>query len=153
MLQVGLQRDVVVLIFMSPKTLTSYSWIESLRLAWSHIIETCQNHSWQWLCTRIFERREKRYKEPQPYITDMCGRPKVPSESLHQDMKAHRESVEENTCIFKICNSKSRFYVTDEISREFFFFPTFSSFFHSGGGRQSVCVVNWILGPNVYCPG
>jgi hypothetical protein len=125
---------------MSPKTLTSYSWIESLRLAWSHITGTCQNHSRQWLSLRICGRKEKRYKGPEPYISDMCGRPKFPPEYPHQAMKAHRASVEEYACIFKICNSKSRFYFTDEISRENFC-STCKQLFSPGGGGEHLSVM------------
>jgi hypothetical protein len=73
---------------------------------------------------------------------------KFPPESL-QVMKAHRAGVEEEACIFKICDSKSRFYVTEEISRGFIFFLRISSFVRPGGeGICLCCELN--PGPKIY---
>lgn len=77
---------------------------------------------------------------------------RFPPESLHQVMKAHRAGVEQDPCIFKICNSKSPFYVTDEISKGFFFFLLISSCVRLGGeGICLCCELNH--GTKVYCPG
>ena len=80
----------------------------------------------------------------------MCGGPKVSLEFMRQALKAYWAGVEKAPCIFKICNSKSRFYVTAEFSR-----GNFSRLSRCvGNGREGICSYCELNpGPNVYRPG
>ena len=80
----------------------------------------------------------------------MYGGPKVSLEVMRQALKAYWAGVEKAPCIFKICNSKSRFYVTAEFSR-----GNFSRISRCvGNGREGICSYCKLNpGPKVYRPG